>query len=375
MLPTGGPHPDGQLHVSPWRAERSRDRYASTGPQGGVDQGGVEERDTGSAVHGSTRVFSHHAKWGGRCACHAGEAACEEEAWDNNPAGWVPFSCPGRNESGDANWNLWQAGIAPCYKMAVREALESPEAFAVFKRDPRYTVVLEHATPALGLDYLSITLARGAVSEDLLQRVLANDDAGDPRRCFYSQIGRLASPTTLSYLKFASDMRILFGTLDGLRVVEVGGGYGGLSKVLFDVFPRIAGYAVYDIPEVLALMERYHAGMATLEDARAEGRCCEYRDGSDSSKFASSLAADVFISYYALTELTDEHAAAYFAGVAMRAPRGIIELDGIKYARWSKSVLQELQALHGPLTVRAEDPSTGDHYFVAWGVQAGDIEL
>jgi putative sugar O-methyltransferase len=182
----------------------------------------------------------------------------------------------------------------------------------------RSQVVLEHVEPEFGLYYLSTTLARGGISDSLLQRVLANDETGDPRRCFYGAIRRLASPTTLRYLKFASDMRILFGTLDGLHVVEVGGGYGGLSKVLFDVFPHIAGYAVFDLPEVLPLIEKHHASMPTLDDARAQGRCCQYLDGSDNSKFASAPPADLFVSYYALTELSDEHAASYLADVAMR---------------------------------------------------------
>ncbi len=73
-----------------------------------------------SASRESEGVWGHHEKWEGKCACHEVEPPCEEEAWDNNPPGWIPFSCPGLDESGDVNWNLWQPGsrMMECYKMA-----------------------------------------------------------------------------------------------------------------------------------------------------------------------------------------------------------------------------------------------------------------
>jgi hypothetical protein len=108
-----------QSNAAPWRKELAWHRHAQT--DAGTGAGGGEDKvDMSSASRESEGVWSHHEKWKGRCACHEVEPQCEEEAWDNNPPGWIPFSCPGLDESGDVNLNLWQTGsrMMACYKMA-----------------------------------------------------------------------------------------------------------------------------------------------------------------------------------------------------------------------------------------------------------------
>ena len=133
-------------------------------------------------------------------------------------------------------------------------------------------------------------------------------------------------------------------------------------------------------------MRLYHARMSTLDSARREGRCCTYMDGSASqpntlthnrelgkdalfldTQIASTQAPtgkppnrpssrrpDVFISYYALTELADPVAARYFEALAVRAPHGLIELDGVTFARWRGTFLRRLEELHGEMMVVSE---------------------
>jgi len=105
-----------------------------------------------------------------------------------------------------------------------------------------------------------------------------------------------------------------------------------------------------------------------------------YGQGSrrtDAAKFSTHDAGDLFISYYALTELTDEYAAYYLSAVAAKCPHGLIELERGKYGRWQRdSRLRQIEALYGPLTVVPETPSTGDNVFVGWGlVHAARQEL
>ena len=328
-------------------------------------------------------------------APEAHRGAADACAWDQDwqLASTPCWSAPPEAQTRDRAFAHWMPGdsvavdllnrahasserVTTCYEMAVRAAVETPAHFTEFKRDPRYTAVLEHVDPARGLEYLQ-HIGRQNLEAAPLDRVLANDEIGRPRTCFYTRLGRFASPTTLRYLKFAFDIRAWFGSLDGMRVVEVGGGYGGLGKVLFDLNPGIASYATYDIPPVLKLVAKYHASMRTLEVARAEGRCCEYRDGTDAKQFAKHGAGDIFISYYALTELTDEHATHYLTAVAARCPHGLIELERAKYSRWQRdSRLRQIEALYGPLTVVPERPSTGDNLFVGWGlIDAARTEL
>lgn len=331
---------------------------------------------------------------GGWGASEEHRAAADACAWtrDWEPVSSPCWSAPPETRARGGAFAHWMPGdivavdflnkahahselVTACYEMAVLAAVSNPADFAEFKRDPRYTAVLEHVDPARGLEYLNHLLVGRGTSEEglldmgLLDRVLANDEIGHPRTAFYMHLGRFASPTTLRYLKFAFDVRKWFGSLDGMRVVEVGGGYGGLSKVFFDVWPGIASHATYDLPAVLQLVMKYHASMSTLNAPRAEGRCCEYRDGTDSAKFSTHDAGDLFISYYALTELTDEYAAHYLSAVAAKCPHGLIELERGKHDRWQRdSRLRQIEALYGPLTVVPERPSTGDNVFVGWGL-------
>ena len=69
----------------------------------------------------------------------------------------------------------------------------------------------------------------------LLDRFRENDRYGKPETCSYGEHG-LFSPTTLRYIKVASDISQLFGSLDGLRIIEIGSGYGGQCFVATTAF-------------------------------------------------------------------------------------------------------------------------------------------
>ena len=57
---------------------------------------------------------------------------------------------------------------------------------------------------------------------------------------------------TLAYLKLAGDLQSHFGNLDGYSIVEIGAGYGGLCKIIFDVH-KPSCYTIIDTPENLEL--------------------------------------------------------------------------------------------------------------------------
>ena len=84
--------------------------------------------------------------------------------------------------------------------------------------------------------------------------------------------------------------------MSGWKVAEIGGGYGGLAKILLDVF-AVAQYSIYDLPEVVELQKRYSQAVnlthlihpRTLDDATP----------SDSD-------LDLVISNYAISELQEE---------------------------------------------------------------------
>ena len=64
--------------------------------------------------------------------------------------------------------------------------------------------------------------------------------------------GIAVSPTTLRYLKVANDLETLFSSLDGLRICEIGVGYGGQCRVLDAMF-AVKSYTLVDLRPVLEL--------------------------------------------------------------------------------------------------------------------------
>ena len=78
---------------------------------------------------------------------------------------------------------------------------------------------------------------------------------GSPRVFNYPGIGRV-SPTTLRYVKVASDLRKLFGAEPGGNVAEVGVGYGG-QMLVCDIAFHMRQYDLFDLAPVLSLVELY----------------------------------------------------------------------------------------------------------------------
>lgn len=109
-------------------------------------------------------------------------------------------------------------------------AIASYKHFKNFKRDKSYNKILEHVSEREGAEYLAILRRRNdGILELARDTLLKSDEIGNPRKYDYGT-GSLLSPTTLRYLKVASDLKLLFGELDGRKLAEIGGGYGGSAS-------------------------------------------------------------------------------------------------------------------------------------------------
>ena len=140
-------------------------------------------------------------------------------------------------------------GIFPslCEKLATDES-----RFQNFKRDPLYTLFVENLSQTDGEKQLQAILAK---SPEFLEKAKCNDTLGNPRTFVYPNAGRF-SPATLHYVNIAIELQRHFGPLDDLRIVEIGGGYGGLCTVLSSLFsPK--SYLLVDLPPLQALSQRY----------------------------------------------------------------------------------------------------------------------
>lgn len=185
------------------------------------------------------------------------------------------------------------------YLQACKEAATT-DLFATFKRDPRLTAIFEHTTADQGRFYLALVLRQ---TPWLLEANITNDAAGAAtifgfeRKYFYS-------PSTLQYLGVLSNLLHLFGSMDGLRICEIGGGYGGQCRTILDCC-RPECYHIIDLKEVCELQRHY------LHNTIAE--CFTEPTGQD---------YDLVISNYALSEI--KYNKPYIDGVLSRSKHGYI---------------------------------------------------
>ena len=141
------------------------------------------------------------------------------------------------------------------YLSVCSSAAENNEYFNNFKRMPEYKKVLEHVTKEQGLKYLDIILKQSPHYLTQFDQFRENDRVGNPEVQHFEGHGTM-SPTTLRYIKVASDLDTIFGSLGDYNIVEIGSGYGGQSKILMDIH-QLNSYTYIDLPQVLKLNAKY----------------------------------------------------------------------------------------------------------------------
>jgi putative sugar O-methyltransferase len=245
------------------------------------------------------------------------------------------------------------------YPAAVERALSSEKEFATFKQNLDYQLVLEHVSREQGADYLAL-LEKDA--PDLLARIddfRRNDWIGSPTVFAYPGIGTV-SPTTLRYMKVASDLRRLFGSLDGAEVVEIGGGYGGQLLVADQLF-ALRLYTIFDLPPVLRLIRKY------IESHLLRGSFAT----STLNEADGTKAYDLVISNYAFSELPDVVQLAYLRKVISKSQAGYMTMNsgvGISRRDRNKLSLDQLKVHLPPCEIFEERPLTeAGNYILAWG--------
>ena len=161
-------------------------------------------------------------------------------------------------------WMLQDEAANP-YLDVCQYAAKSDEFFKRFKSHPAYTHVLEHVSYEEGKQYLKEI---DIDYLDKLQEIKQNDAIGKPNTHEYPSIGKI-SPTTIRYIKNTSDIINKFGTSFD-SIVEIGGGYGGLCKVMSS-FVKFDQYLLLDLEECNLLSRKYlsHFDLPTLSH-RAE---------------------------------------------------------------------------------------------------------
>lgn len=190
----------------------------------------------------------------------------------------------------DANWMI-KGDQLESYLNACRNA-----DISCFKQNVVLRKIFEHCSVEAAWNYLKKILND---NPKLLLNSFTNDHYGNPDVQWFGFL--MASPSTLQYIGVLCNLIRLYGPLDDLRIVEIGGGYGGQCRTIMDVF-KPACYHIVDLPEVCELQCRY-----------CNAECFTEPTGEQ---------YDLVISNYALSEVPDNQQ--YIDEVLKRSKHGYI---------------------------------------------------
>lgn len=245
------------------------------------------------------------------------------------------------------------------YVQAVREALSNYSAFQKFKRDPRYTAVLEHTTKYQGMLYLDILKSQ---SPELLARIdefKVNDLEGGAVTEVYELVGEF-SPSTLRYIKVSSDICNIFGRSAYNRIAEIGVGYGG-QLLVNDRALLFKEYHLFDLQPVLDLTSKYLE--CHLLNGSYMGYTLNRHDGNQDY--------DLAISNYAFSELPSKIQIKYVEKILSRSRRGYLTMNsGLPHSAFKEDKLSIVQLgdMLPRFEVLDENPLTyPGNFVIVWG--------
>lgn len=142
--------------------------------------------------------------------------------------------------------------------------VENDALFNNFKREPDFQKILE----GNGFDVGDIALKSidnlGKREEfvELFPLFRENEKIGNPQLLFFEGIGEVA-PSTIRYANTYFEIKKLLKKNVPKKIVEIGGGYGGLCKILSSVY-NFQEYILVDLPEVIELCKKYLSNFKEL---------------------------------------------------------------------------------------------------------------
>jgi putative sugar O-methyltransferase len=210
-------------------------------------------------------------------------------------------------------------GTAENYIKLCKLASIQPEVFENFKSSRLYQTILEHVPYDLGYLYLqNIKQNNPSLISSIDKFIEINEKIGNSNKNKFSIDGSdfVCSPTTIRYIKVLSDLITLFGSLDGMKIVEIGGGYGGLATIINTHF-NLKDYCNIDL-EWPAKLSKLYTSSLNVQPFRI--RECDNIDDFEN--------IDLVISNYAFSECNLQTREEYIKKILSKSKRGYITHNG-----------------------------------------------
>ena len=153
-----------------------------------------------------------------------------------------------------------------------KKAISDENTFNNFKKMPNFVDVLEHTTEKWGRCYMQLIFNNFVNVINVIDwnKIKENDKYGNASKCDFSELKKYVkldnyniSPSTIAYtykglciLDFLLNKKI-----NNVKILEIGGGYGGQCKILYDLSEifniKIEQYGIIDLSVVLKLQNKY----------------------------------------------------------------------------------------------------------------------
>ena len=206
-----------------------------------------------------------------------------------------------------------------------------------------------------------MTKKTGKRNSNLLNNIdkfLINDEIGNPIKYYYDELKTKISPTTLRYIKVASDIKKIFKD-EITNIVEIGCGYGGQYLILDQVM-KINHYVLMDLHNVNKLIEKYlehHLLNSSYETKTI-------------NQLQSNKQFDLVISNYAFSEVPPQTQLSYIKKILSKSKNGYLTMNSGKENSTIKKhlSLEEIKNYIKDIKILEEEPNTSEgNYIIIWG--------
>lgn len=164
---------------------------------------------------------------------------------------WLIGGCQKKEVKNPPRCIYDQAVFAEALLSAVKDDAE----FARFKQNPFFNLLWENLSEEEGEKWLQVIEGQYPFMKEKFELFRASDGVGSARVFAFGESG-VFSPSTLRFAAIAGELQSRLGSWEGMDVVQIGAGYGGLCKILCDI-SEFASYTLVDLPEQLALAKKY----------------------------------------------------------------------------------------------------------------------
>lgn len=227
--------------------------------------------------------------------------------------------------------------------------------FSNFRRNDVYRKILEHVTYEQGLAYLGEIKKHNFDLSKNVEFLKKNDEWGNPELFEYPEIGKISS-STLRYTKVFTDLVSLFKNIDGLKICEIGVGYGGQCRIINSVSCP-SHYTLVDIKPALMLTQCYL-------DNYILNSVLTYKTMNE----LDIQHYDLVISNYAFTELPRSIQDVYLKKVILNSKKGYITYNDISPSYFESYKKEELIDVIPNSRIIEEKPLTHkNNCIIVWG--------